>query len=457
MPRRLLLIGEPPSSALRGWFDDLREKAPDLLCERVGWNARLREHISDSGCKLVVIAALPPTDDPAGFIRSLKADTLAPPTLAILPEDASEELLLASQLLDDFIVAPVRSGELRHRIRRILGDNHETVDAAHSPLLRELRLAGMVGRSPAFLDTIGKIPRAARSRGPVLIDGETGTGKELCARAVHNLGPRRDFPFIPVDCATLPDHLFESELFGHMRGAFTDAHDDHKGLVALADGGTLFLDEVDSLSLSAQAKLLRFLEERSYRPLGAERFLSLDVNIVAATNTDLSELIRKKQFRADLFFRLNLFRLHLAPLRERREDIALLARHFVERVCAENGIATKTLTPAGLRKLCRYDWPGNARELCNVIERAVVFSEGGQILPSHIEDPGVPSDRVTEPGFDSFRQARSRAIESFERRYVEELMRECGGNISRAARLARTDRRAFGRLAKRYNIRRGDS
>ena len=455
MPRRLLIV-EPPSSALRGWFDDLHEKAPDLLCEHVGWDARLRERISDSGCELVVIVALPPADDPTGFIRLLKEDPLATPTLAILPEDAGEELLLASQLLDDFIVAPVRSDELRHRIRRILGDNHENVDAAHSRMLREFMLAGMVGRSPALLDTIGKIPRAARSRGPVLIVGETGTGKELCARAVHNLGPRRGSPFIPVDCAILPDHLFESELFGHMRGAFTDARNDHKGLVALADGGTLFLDEVDSLSLGAQAKLLRFLEERSYRPLGAERFVSLDVNVVAATNSDLREMVCKKQFRADLFFRLNLFCLHLVPLRERREDIALLAQHFVERVCAEHAIATKTLTPAGLRKLCQYDWPGNVRELRNVIQRAVVFSEGDQILPSDIEDAGEPSDRATEPVFDSFRQARSHVIELFERRYVEKLMRECAGNISRAARLAHTDRRAFGRLAKRYNIRGGD-
>jgi DNA-binding NtrC family response regulator len=299
---------------------------------------------------------------------------------------------------------------------------------------------------------VEKIPLVARSNSPVLITGETGTGKELCARAIHYLSPRRDHPFIPVDCAALPDHLFENEVFGHARGAFTDAHRDQKGLVALAEGGTLFLDEIDSLSLGAQAKLLRFMQERTYKPLGSNRFLQARLDVVAATNHDLEAMVRAKQFRSDLFFRLSVLRLHMMPLRERRGDIALLARHFLEMACAQAGVARKTLALATIGKLTNYDWPGNVRELYNVIQSAVVFSEGAQILPRHIARPsGAMPD---EPDRSSFRAARAGVLEEFERRYVEDLLRECDGNVTHAARLAKKDRRAFGRLIKRYNIQR---
>jgi len=200
----------------------------------------------------------------------------------------------------------------------------------------------------------------------VLIVGETGSGKELFARAIHSLGPRRNFPFVPVDCAAIPELLFESELFGHLRGAFTDASHDRKGLAAVAEGGTLFLDEIDALSLRSQAKLLRFLEERSYRPLGSERLIGLNVNVVAATNSDLQELVHSGKFRADLFFRLNVLRLRLVPLRERRDDIPLLASHFIRQISLENEIGPRILTPAAIWKLTVYDWPGNVRELYNV-------------------------------------------------------------------------------------------
>src|SRR5207247_1989977 len=172
---------------------------------------------------------------------------------------------------------------------------------------------------------------------------ETGTGKELCARAIHHLSSRRSFPFIPVDCAALPDHLFENEFFGHARGAFTDAHAEQKGLVAMAEGGTLFLDEIDALALTAQAKLLRFLEERAFKPLGADRFVKADVHVLAATNRSLEALIRNGQFRSDLYFRLNVLSLHLTPLRDRRGDIALLARHFVDACCVEGDLPRKSL------------------------------------------------------------------------------------------------------------------
>lgn len=454
MPRRLLIV-EPQSSARLSCLDDLCRRIPNLERERFPCSARLPDCLRRSRFDLILLVVPPHPTETLSTIESLRA-SCPTPILAVLPEAATDDLFqTAWSLCDDLIIAPVRECELYHRVTRLLPDDPDDVAAAHVRLFGELALNGLVGRDPAFINAISKIPRAARTNGPVLLVGETGTGKELCARAIHNLGPRRNLPFIPVDCAALPEHLFESELFGHVRGAYTDARTDQKGLVALADGGTLFLDEVDSLSPNSQSKLLRFLQERAYRPLGSDRFMRLDVNVVVATNCDLEAMVREKKFRPDLYFRLNVLRLDLVPLRQRRGDIELLARHFVEKMCAENGVAAKRLTPAAIRRLGAHDWPGNVRQLYNVIQRAVVFSDADRILPSDLDDAGGPSDSDSAGAeVETFRGARSRAIESFERRYVEDLLRQCGGNVSRAARLARKDRRAFGRLVKRYNIRR---
>ena len=346
--------------------------------------------------------------------------------------------------------------ELRQRVCRILGPELHSEALVHAKLLEAHGLAKLVGADPAFRRTIEKIPIAARSGSPVLITGETGTGKELCARAIHHLSPRSSFPFIPVDCGALPDHLLENELFGHSRGAFTDARTDQKGLVALAEGGTLFIDEVDSLSLSGQAKLLRFLQEKTYRPLGADRFRHANVTVLAAVNQDPERLVAQHRLRSDLYFRLNVLRLYLPPLRERRDDIALLARHFVESLCAETNAGRKTLTPTAIRKLSHHDWPGNARELRNVIQRAVLFSEGSQILPGHVLTSDPLCDPVADVAGGGFREARSQAVAAFERDYVEDALRKHGGNVTRAAREAGKDRRAFGRLVKKYRIERLD-
>jgi DNA-binding NtrC family response regulator len=287
----------------------------------------------------------------------------------------------------------------------------------------------------------------------VLITGETGTGKELSARAIHHLGRRRDFPFIAVDCAAFPDQLFENELFGHARGAFTDAHRDQRGLIAMAEGGTLFLDEIDSLSPSSQAKLLRFLQERTYRPLGADKFVRADLNVVAATNRDLDKMVRDNQFRSDLFFRLNVLRLHMMPLRDRRGDIVLLAKHFLELLATEQGVPRKTLASSAVAQLLQSDWPGNVRELYNLMQRAIVFARGPQIMPADILPPSTDSSTVEaiQPA-NGFRQARAQAIEAFERRYLIDALKQHNGNITQSARYALQDRRAFGRLVKRHGI-----
>lgn len=405
---------------------------------------------SASKADLLVSVAFEPKQQWVGFFAHLASRTLAP-VLAILRADASGELLAAAaRMADDFILwGTDRVPELQQRIARLLGPAENTHTISEN-LTRSMTMAKMIGEDPRFLATVARIPIVARSDGVVLILGETGTGKELCARAVHHLSARRHLPFIPVDCAAIPDLLLENELFGHVRGAFTDAHRDQKGLVALAEGGTLFFDEIDSLALPLQAKLLRLIEERSYKPLGAERFVQANIRIISASNRPLHELVQLKQFRADLFFRLNVLELHLPPLRSRRGDIALLARHFAHQLATETSTPLKMLAPTTIDKLVRAPWPGNVRELFNVIQRAVVFCEGPLILPSHISAYDEPESPAAEGG--GFRQAKERSVEAFERAYVEGLLRKHNGNITRAAREARKDRRAFARLIGKLRI-----
>ena len=283
--------------------------------------------------------------------------------------------------------------------------------ALQARLTEEYGLRHLVGCDPAFVQVITQIPLIARSNCSVLLTGETGTGKELCARAIHHLGRRREFPFIPIDCGAFPDQLFENEMFGHARGAYTDAHREQRGLVAMAERGTLFLDEIDSLSPAAQAKLLRFLQERTYRPLGSDRFLQADVNVVAATNRSLEALVAEQKFRADLFFRVSVLRLHLIPLRERRDDIAPLAQHFLDDICRDQGVPRKTPTAAALAELSRQPWPGNVRELHNVVQRACVYADGVHLLASHIVSAqcgGPARGAVPDIAPGTFRMARAR-------------------------------------------------
>ncbi|HEY6389730.1 MAG TPA: sigma-54 dependent transcriptional regulator, partial [Bryobacteraceae bacterium] len=317
-------------------------------------------------------------------------------------------------------------------------------DAAYEGLIATLSQVNLVGRDPGFLHIAEKIPTCARADFAVLITGETGTGKELFARAIHFMSRRRNHPFVPVDCGGTPDHLFENEMFGHARGAYTDAHRDQKGLAGMAEGGTLFLDEIDSLSLGAQSKLLRFLQERQYRPLGAECFARSDIKLVAATNGCLEEQVRKKQFRQDLYFRLNVLRLDLPPLRERPADIPLLAEHFLALHCAAG--ERRTFTPAALQQMRAYSWPGNVRELLNAVQRAIVFSRTRLINACEIV-PRMPPAQAGE-----FSQARAEALHSFERDYVGEMLRRHGGNVTRAAREAGKERRAFGKLVKKHGL-----
>ncbi|MBI3900056.1 MAG: sigma-54-dependent Fis family transcriptional regulator [Gammaproteobacteria bacterium] len=314
----------------------------------------------------------------------------------------------------------------------------------------------MIGQSTVFLDTLALISKIGRCDAPVLIEGETGTGKELAARAIHYGSARREGPFIPVNCGAIPDALIENELFGHKQGAYTDARRDHEGLVGNAQNGTLFLDEIDALTPKAQVTLLRFLQDQQYRPLGGADVRHASVRIVAASNADIDVLVERGNFRSDLLFRIRLMALKLPPLRQRSGDAALLANHFLHACVARFG-PEKIINPETLQWFERYSWPGNVRELENLICREYLLADGNNIC---IQPPAllngerrVRSDR-RRLSFetDSFHQAKNKAIAEFERRYLEAVLLVTEGNVTRAASMVGKERRAFGKLLKKYGI-----
>jgi two-component system response regulator GlrR len=307
-------------------------------------------------------------------------------------------------------------------------------------------LRHMIGESPAFLAAIEQVPLVARCDATVLISGETGTGKELVARAVHYLSPRAKKPFIAI-----PSDLVENELFGHERSAYTGATAPQPGLIQEAEGGTLFLDEVDSLPLLAQVKLLRFLQEKEYRPLGAGRMLKADVRVVAAANSDLEGAVEAGRLRQDLYYRLSVIPLRLPALRERREDIPLLARHFLAKYAREMGQPARGLSSGALQTLLDHPWPGNVRELEHVVQRAVVLSQDqGEVGAGHIVLPR--SRRPEARPAEGFQQAKARAVAEFEAAYIRDLLLLHQGNISHAAKSAEKNRRAFWELIRKHGI-----
>jgi len=308
---------------------------------------------------------------------------------------------------------------------------------------------GLLGASPAFERMVADIRMLARTDAPALIDGETGSGKELAARAIHYLGDRGSRPFVPVNCGAIPEALFESELFGHVRGAFTDARAPRTGLVCHADGGTLFLDEIDTLPPKGQVVLLRFLQDRRYRVLGQSQETVSGARILAASNRCLEHEATAGRFRSDLLYRLNILRLRVPPLRERSEDVPLLCRHFARSYAARYDLPCPEFVPQVLDRLQAHAWPGNVRELDSMVHRMVL--QGVTALPA--ADDETPAQAASASGPQpSFRHAKAEAIASFERRYLCSVMAHTGGNVSAAARLAQTDRRALGRLLKKHGV-----
>jgi len=308
------------------------------------------------------------------------------------------------------------------------------------------RFDNIIGNSTAIQHVLEQVSQAANTDASVYIEGNSGTGKELVAKSLHLASSRRDGPFVAINCAAIPETLLESELFGYQKGAFTGANRDKKGLLAEADGGTFFLDEIADMPPTMQVKLLRALEERAFFPLGGSDTVQVDIRIIAASNKSLETEIKKGAFREDLFYRIHVILIKLPSLKERKEDIPLLAQHFLEKISLEMGKSIKGFTPAALKKMMAHDWPGNVRELENTIECAVAMSDDAVI------DAGVILRNPMQVSIDENLKPLKDAKESFERRYLIQLMELTRGNISQAAKLAGKYRADLYALLKKYAL-----
>ena len=319
----------------------------------------------------------------------------------------------------------------------------------------------IVGKSKKMQEIYRVIAKVATTDSTVLIYGQSGTGKELIARAIHFNSPRREKQFVPVDCAVLSENLLESELFGHVRGSFTGAVTTKPGLFEVADGGTVFLDEVGNISLSIQAKLLRVLQEREFTPVGGTKAKKVDIRLIAATNKDLEKMIKEETFREDLYYRLNIVPVYLPALRERQEDIPLLAVHFLKKYAEEMGKTIKGFTPETMEKLMRYPWPGNVRELENVIERTVVMIDDEMVRVEHLILPGQQEKEILENQIpmtsdelkEIKKQVREKAVEEIERSFVLNALERHQWNVTRAAGEVGMLRPNFQALMRKYNLR----
>jgi DNA-binding NtrC family response regulator len=364
------------------------------------------------------------------------------------PQHAVESLRAGAA---EYLSKPFNVDDLKLILEKLLGSNVAAGEMEDVP--------NFIGSSPAIRRILDMVPRLAATPSTVFITGESGTGKELLAQAIHAFSASANGPFLSVNCGALPEGLLESELFGHVRGSFTGAVRDHKGLFVEAEGGTLLLDEVGELTPLMQVKLLRVLQEKRVRPVGSSHEVEVKVRVLAATNRDLERAVKNGEFREDLFYRLNVLHVHLPPLRQRIEDLPELARHFVERTCENFGTPVKRLTPDALRVLQAYTWPGNVRELENVIERTVAL-EGTEMissgsLPEHLrgvrEEPIAEQMGLPEEGLDI-----DEYLDNVRRSLMRQALEKTGGQQKKASELLRMSYRAFRYHAEKLGLSRDD-
>ncbi|HEY1909681.1 MAG TPA: sigma-54 dependent transcriptional regulator [Vicinamibacterales bacterium] len=374
------------------------------------------------------------------------------PQILMMTAHATVESAIEAMKLGalDYLQKPFEIDELLVVVRRALEHQRLRTDYRYLVSERDEQFDhyGIIGRSRAMQDVIHRSELVASTKSTVLITGETGTGKELVARAIHDRSPQRDMPLIKVNCAAIPETLLESELFGHVRGAFTGATTTKKGKFALADGGSIFLDEIGTMSPTLQSKLLRVLQEREVEPLGSERTEKIDLRVIAATNRDLRQMVADGKFQEDLFYRLNVIPIEIPPLRERREDIPALLDHFVKKHAQRTGRRIERIDDGVLAGLQQYDWPGNVRELENTIERAVVLSEGPVIVAKAVSVLGATTQQAT--GLPTLKLRQN--IEWVERETIRRALEQSGGVKKDAAELMGISQRALSYYLAKYRL-----
>jgi len=385
----------------------------------------------------------------------------ADPQLPVIVLDPKPEIATARACLQadacDYLELDRVEADLEDSAVRLLSGSRRRAaeEVLRRAVERPYSFAGFLGESPAMREVYSLIERVAASAVDVLVTGETGTGKELVARAIHNASRRADAPFVPVDCGAIPDALLESELFGHERGAFTGADARRMGLVEFADGGTLFLDEVGELPLALQAKLLRVLQERRVRRVGARQETSVDVRVIAATSRNLDAMVERGEFRRDLFYRINVVRIDLPPLRDRGDDVGLLAEFFANRAAQEMGKTVSGLSIDAYQVLKTYHWPGNVRELQNAVRRAVAMTRSATPDVEDLPDEIVAAAGRVAPaaeGDGGYFAKRAEHVARFERQYLTDLLSRHHGDVSAAAREAKLPRGTLYRLMKAHTL-----
>lgn len=372
------------------------------------------------------------------------------PEIPVIVMTAYAEVNEAVKLMQDgifhYVTKPFDVEDLMTKVKMAL-DKHRTlseVKQVRTKIISRRKSDYIVGACGKIEELLTQISIVAQNDVPVIIYGESGTGKELVARAIHYTGKRADKPFVVENCGAIPENLIENELFGHVKGAYTDARTDQKGLFEEAHRGTLFLDEIGELPLPLQVKFLRVLQDGEFKRIGSTRPVKVDVRVIAATNKDLIQAIAEKSFREDLFYRLNVIPVHIPPLRERKEDIPLLINHFLTDFNKELGKKVDGFSPAAIQKMMTYQWPGNVRELKNKVKQAMVLTRNNVITAEDLFFH-VP---VSSNKFQSFKEAKR----EFEKEYISQVLRICQGNISQAARLAKKDRKDFYDVMKKYGI-----
>jgi len=353
----------------------------------------------------------------------------------------------------DYITKPFDVEAVALRIGRVVQDCRIRDEARRLRAVVEVKesFGGILGSSPAMQKVYDLLERVRDSEASVLVTGESGTGKELVARALHDRGPRRGGPFVAVNCSAVPENLLESELFGHAKGAFTDARSDRLGLFSQANGGTLFLDEIGEIPLLVQPKLLRALEERKVRPVGSNVEVDIDVRIVAATNRDLEAAVEEQRFREDLYFRINVIHVDLPPLRSRGTDVLTLAQHFLGRYALQAGKDVRGISPSAAQRLCDYEWPGNVRELRNCMERAVALTRYTDIAVEDLPER-VAKYRRSHVVVASDDPSELVPLEEVERRYIMRVVEAVAGNKTMASKILGLDRKTLYRKLERYKL-----